>query len=193
MLSILLPNHNEKNINLLIKEIEDILPAHEIIVASDRSGRGKGWAVREALNHAKGDQIAFLDSDGDIPPRMLLRLIPFLDDFDVVVGSKRNHKAPIHRKIITHLSRIYIRIMFGLFLDTQTGIKLFRREALEEWGTDGFFFDVEILAKARRKGMKMIEVPIEAEITASVSRKIIWKTLIESVFLKFRLLFRAGR
>jgi glycosyltransferase involved in cell wall biosynthesis len=193
MLSILLPNHNEKKINLFIEEVEKILPAHEIIIASDRVGRGKGWAVREALQHAKGDQIAFLDSDGDIPPRMLLRLIPFLDDFDVVVGSKRITKAPLHRKIITHLSRIYIRLFFGLVVDTQTGIKLFRREAIEEWKTDGFFFDVEILAKAKRKCMRMIEVPIEVEIKEKMSGKILWRTLCESLCLMFRLLFHAGK
>lgn len=192
MLSILLPNHNEKKINLFIEEIEKILPAHEILIASDRAGKGKGWAVREALNHAKGDQIAFLDSDGDIPPRMLLRLIPYLEDFDVVVGSKRLTHAPLHRKIITHLSRFYIRCLFGLFFDTQTGIKLFRRKAIEDWKTDGFLFDVEILAKAKKKGMKIVEVPIEAEITASISKKILWKTLLESLRLKFRLLFLAG-
>lgn len=171
---------------MFVKEVEKELPAHEIIIASDRAGRGKGWAVREALQHAKGDRIAFLDSDGDIPPRMLRRLIPFLDDFDVVVGSKRIWKAPWHRKIITHLSRIYIRLFFGLTCDTQTGIKLFRREALDSWKENSFIFDVEILAKAKKKGMKIIEVPIEAEIKNPMSRKALWNTFLGSIRLMFR-------
>lgn len=186
MLSTLLPCHKEKGIDEFVKEVERVLPAHEIIIASDRTGRGKGWAVRQALMHAKGDRIAFLDSDGDIEPRMLLRLIPFLDDFDVVVGSKRIWHAPLHRKILTHLSRVYMRVMFGVTFDTQTGIKLFRREAIQGWRLDGFIFDLEILIKAKQRGMKIIEVPIEAEIKESMSWRIICKTLWESLILWFR-------
>lgn len=193
MLSILIPSRNEPNIVKFVEEVERELPAHEIIVIRDNDGRGKGWALREALLHAKGDCIAFLDGDGDIPPRMLHRLFPFLEDFDIVVGSKRVLNAPWHRKIITHLSRIYIRLAFGLTVDTQTGIKLFRYDALEYWKSNSFFFDVEILAKAMRKGKRIIEVPIEAEIKASMSMKALYLTFRESLCLLYRLLFLAGR
>ena len=185
MLSILLPNHNEEYIHDLIQEAEETSLAAEIIIAVDRDSRGKGWAMREALSQATGEHIVFLDSDGDIRPRMLKRLLPFLEDFDIVVGTKRVNHAPFHRKVLTHLSRIYIRIMFGLQVDTQTGIKLFKREALSDWGTDGFAFDIEVLQKAQRKGLRMIDVPIEAEITAPMSLKIIWRTLCESLRIKF--------
>lgn len=186
MLSILIPNKQEANVHGLIAEIERTLPASQIIIAIDREGRGKGWALREALTHATGEYVAFLDADGDIEPRMLKRLIPFLEDFDVVVGSKQMTRAPLHRKIITHLSRIYIRIMFGLPCDTQTGIKLFRRATLPAWRTDGFMFDVEILKIAHQRELRIVEVPIEAEITAPVSWRVVWKALIESLIIKFR-------
>jgi len=186
MLSILLPAHKEKNIDVLVSEIERILPTEQIIIASDRAGKGKGWAVREAFHHAEGDRIAFLDSDGDIEPRMLLRLIPFLDDFDVVVGSKHIWSAPLHRKVITHLSRLYMRVFFGIDFDTQTGIKLFRREAIQGWRLDGFMFDLEILIKAKKRGMRIVEVPIEAEIKSSMSWRIVCRTFWESLCLWFR-------
>lgn len=187
MLSILIPNHNEKNIEILIEEVERALIPTQIIIATDRKGKGKGWAMREALKHATGQYIAFLDGDGDIPPRMLRRLMPFLEDFDIVVGTKRMSNAPLHRKILTHLSRIYIRVMFGLPCDTQTGIKLFRRTALCPWDTDGFLFDVEILKKAHKQERRIVEVPIEAEITSSMSWGVIWRTFRESLAIKFRL------
>ncbi len=157
----------------------------EIIIASDPEGRGKGWAIREALKEAKGDLIAFIDGDGDIEPRMLWRLFPFLVDFDVVVGSKRMTNAPLQRKIITHLSRLYIKIMFGISVETQTGIKLFHRSALTDWQSNSFAFDFEILAKCQKRGLRMIEIPIEAEIKEKMSRRALWRTLIESLRLKF--------
>ena len=194
MLSIVIPNHNEKDVDSFVKEIHRILPVKaEVIVSNDLDGKGKGWAVRQGLSLAVGGCVAFIDGDGDIAPRMLKRLLPFIEDFDIVVGSKSNSNAPLHRKIITHLSRIYIRMMFGLSMDTQTGIKIYRREVLENWITDGFLYDVEILAKAKRRGYNIIEVPIHAEITSSMSRGVLWRTLKESLKIWLRSSFRAGR
>lgn len=193
MLSIILPSHREPEIHSFVEQVAARFPRCEIIVSSDSEGRGKGWAIREAIAHARGDQIAFLDGDGDIHPRMLLRLVPFLEDFDVVVGTKRINHRHFSRRVITTLSRIYIRTIFGLQCDTQTGIKIFRRETIIDWKTDGFLFDVEILANAQKRGARIIEVPIEAEITERMSRRAIWKTFLESLTLKFRLLFPAGK
>jgi glycosyltransferase involved in cell wall biosynthesis len=192
-LSILLPNHCEENIHAFIEEIEREIPCSEIIIACDRYGKGKGWAVRTALAQAKGSSIVFLDADGDISPKMLRRLIPFTDDFDIVVGSTRICKTNYRRKIITFLSRIYLRILFGVGCDTQTGIKIFRRESLPQWATDGFLFDAEILAKAYRAGAKIIEVPIECEIKRQMPLRTLWKTFLESLSLWFRLSFPAKK
>jgi len=187
MLSIIIPNHNENDVDAFVIEVKRICPDAEVIVSNDECGIGKGWALRQGLEEATGDQIAFIDADGDIPPKMLKRLLPFLEDYDIVVGSKRMTNAPLHRKIITHLSRLYLRIVFNVGCDTQTGIKLFRRQALPEWDTNGFMFDLEILAKARKNGCNIIEIPIEAEISASISKGVLWKSLIESIRIRLAL------
>ena len=192
-ISVLIPAHNCKKIDAFVAELNRVLSNAEVIVSEDKNKRGKGWALRQAYKQATGDIIAFIDGDGDIPPRMLLRLLPFIPDFDIVVGSKKMTNAPLHRKIITHLSRIYIRIMFGVQVESQTGIKIFRREALEFWDIDGFAFDIEILAKAQKKGFNMIEVPIEVEIKSNMTLGVVWKTLMESLRIKYRLLCHAGR
>ena len=196
MLSILIPNHNESEIDLFVEQVEKILPVHEIIISKDSESRGKGWALREAFREAKGDQIAFIDGDGEIPARMLFRLIPFLEDFDVVVGSKRITNSPQRRKIMTHVTRIWFKFLFGVNVDTQTGIKLFRRSALEAldfWESNGFIFDVEIIARLQKKGFKMVEVPIECEIKRQLAFKTIFRIAAESIWLKFRLLFHARK
>ena len=193
MLSILLPNHNEENIHAFIEEVEKEFPEAEIIIACDRYGKGKGWAVRTALEQAKGEWIAILDSDGDIPARMLRRLLPFCEDFDIVVGTKKRTVSSYQRKIVTFLSRCYIRVLFGLNVDTQTGIKIFRRTAIDSWVTDGFLFDIELLATAKTKGHNMVEVPIECEIKRQMPLRTLWKTFLESLSLWYRLSFRAGK
>lgn len=193
-LSILIPSRNEPAVNAFVKELEWLLPVHQIVVYNDGDGIGKGHALREAFKHSTGDLVAFIDGDGEIPARMMLRLLPFIEDFDAVVGSKRITKSPMRRKIMTRLTRIWFRFLFGVQVDTQTGIKLFRREALESvghWESNGFIFDVEILSDIQKKGFKLVEVPIECEIRRQLAVKTIFRILGESLWLKFRLLFHA--
>ncbi len=196
-LTIILPNRDEVGIHQFIKEIEDRLPVTQIIVCKDTERRGKGWAIRSALNYAQGEWICFLDGDGEIPARMLLRLIPFLEDFDVVVGSKRITHSPMRRKVMTRLTRLWFKLLFGLKADSQTGIKLFRRAALDnlnwKWESNGFIFDVEVLARLQQRGFRIIEVPIECEIKRQLAFKTIFRIFGESVWLWFRLLSPAVR
>ena len=197
MLSILLCNRNEPKIKEFVSEIERLLPVGEIIIINDSEAKGKGWALREALKEATGQQIAFLDGDAEIPCRMLKRLLPFLEDFDAVVGSKRITNAPLRRKIMTHLTRLWFRFLFGVQVDTQTGIKLFRRTTLEalnwSWEANGWIFDAEVIARLQKKGFRIVEVPIECEIRRQLPISRIFKIFGESLWLKCRLLWPAKR
>jgi glycosyltransferase involved in cell wall biosynthesis len=167
--------------------VEEVLPGCQIITCNDRYGLGKGWAVREALKEAKFDIIAFIDGDMEIDPRMFKRMMPFLEDYDIIVGKKQI-RGLLSRRIITRLSRLYIWIMFGLNLDTQTGIKVFKRDAMLPWLSNSFAFDIEVLAKAKKAGFEIIEVPVEVDIKRKVKAKSLWRSLMESFKIKLNLL-----
>lgn len=186
MLTVILPSKNEKNAPRLVSQLEEMFGTNtdlQIIVCNDREGRGKGYAVRQAFTMATGDLVCFLDADGDIEPRMIKRLLPFLDDYDIVCGVKQI-SGLWSRRIITFLSRLYMAVMFDLKIDTQTGIKLFRKNAIHNWYSNGWMFDVEILSLAKHDGCwKMCEVPIEANVIKGVKVSSLWKTLKESITL----------
>ena len=180
MISFILPNRNEKKVHEVISGIEALGYECEIIVAVDRDSRGKGWAIREAFNHSKGDIVCFLDADGDIDPKMVRRIIPHLEEFDIVVG-KKDTKGRFSRYILTICSRIFIYILFKIPVDTQTGIKVFKRSALPGWECNGWAFDIEILAKAKKAGFSMFEVTIDAVSTRRMKLKSIWNTFISTL------------
>jgi glycosyltransferase involved in cell wall biosynthesis len=185
MISILIPNRNEPFITDVMSITEKYFPKSEIIVATDRNSRGKGWAIRTALEHAKGDIIVFLDGDMDIRPREILKLMPFLIDYDIVVGKKELPSIP-SRMVLTFLSRLFIRMVFGIKVDTQTGVKIFRRKSLPAWETNSFAFDIEILYKARKNGSQMVEVPVKATISRKMTGSAIFKTFVESMRIWWR-------
>lgn len=183
MISIIMPSALEENVHDMLVETEECFPDAQIIVSTDRDRRGKGWAIRQGLLIAKGDIIVFIDGDGDISPKMITRLLHHLDEFDIVVGTK-NTRLLLSRWILTCLSRIYISLMFGIPVDSQTGIKIFKRKALPDWEENSFSFPLEILAKA--KEFKMFEVIIETR----AARKMKLKSIIAALIGSFRIWWR---
>lgn len=184
MLSIIIPSRLEPKVLEFVNKIEqDIQPA-EIIIYNDRYSQGKGYAVREALKEAKGNKFIFIDGDGDIKSFEIYKILIYLFQYDVVVGCK---ELPNRwgRKLLTFFSRLYIKLMFGLNVDTQTGIKGFNYKP--EWRTNGWAFDIEVLYKAKKMGKSIIGIPVRANVSDSKSIKEIWKTLIESIRIKFLL------
>ena len=166
MLSILIPSRNEPEIYAFVARLEMEIHPAQIIVYNDRYGQGKGYALREALKEATGDYFIFIDGDFDIKPYEIKKLIPYLKQYDVVVGNKGVPKR-LSRKILTILSRLWIRLLFNLCDDTQTGIKGFNYKP--EWITDGFAFDIEIIARAKQAGKRIVEIPIIAKVSDTKS------------------------
>jgi glycosyltransferase involved in cell wall biosynthesis len=199
MLTIILPSFKEPNIKKMINECQEMFPQARIIVGNDPTGKGKGYAVLEGVKHdlrfipwKPEDIIVFIDGDGDIPVRMIKRLLPFLEDHGIVVGTKGLKDLPLRRKLITIASRIYIRLMFGLTIDSQTGIKAFRTGVIPWWTNEGFMFDVELLVKAKRNKVRMLEVPIDVvSISKTKSWRVLWISLIDSIKIWCQLFFHA--
>ena len=190
MLSIILPSFNEPRKYETLRLCKELFPTAQIIISPDNAGRGKGWSIQKGVLASLHDTIVMIDADGDIHPRMLKRMLPFLEDYDIVVGSKAIGPLKLHRKLITLASRMYIKLMFNLDVDTQTGIKVFKKSAILPFITKDFAFDIELLAMANRYGLKMIEIPIVANIQKSKGVNVLWVTLISSLKIWFRLLFR---
>jgi hypothetical protein len=87
---------------------------------------------------------------------------------DVVAGVKDPvaNRFPIPRRITSALYRNTVKFLFDLNItDTQTGIKVFKREVLENaiprMSVSRFAFDLELLVAAARFDYKIVEYPVE--------------------------------
>ena len=143
---------------------------HVHVVRSD-SNLGKGNALKYGFQHVDGDLVAFLDADLDLPPIHILTLFNFLieNEADVAIGSKRHPASkldyPSTRKLMSNIYYYLIKILFRLPIkDTQTGIKLFKYEVLENVFpkvlAKKYAFDLELLANAHRLGYQIVEAPV---------------------------------
>lgn len=142
-----------------------------VLVLDNPDNRGKGYCVRRGMLAAQGRELLFTDADLSAPIEEVEKLRAALaQGADVAIGSRamrqliRSHQSRF-REMAGRLFNWLVVAMLGLrFRDTQCGFKLFRREAaaaifplqrVERWG-----FDPELLFIARRRGLRVVEVPV---------------------------------
>lgn len=133
--------------------------------------RGKGGAIRAGFEESTGDTIVFLDSDLDLPPEQLADFLATMDEsgVDALVGAKRASMTaghyPSSRKILSRIFALVNRVLFRLPVEeTQTGLKAFRRTALETTLPNlqilRYAFDLELLVRVHKAGFTIAEGPV---------------------------------
>ncbi len=135
---------------------------------------GKGHAVLQGVLNAKGSFILFIDADGSIRPPEILNMYQIFQKFhfDIIVGSRISKSSnitesqPLSRRLLSKIFNLYSNLLFRIKInDLLCGFKGFSREVANKIFIDlkayRWEFDVEILYRARKKGFKVFELPIE--------------------------------
>ena len=160
-----------------LERLEALSQEHgRLVVARNRENFGKGRALKKGFRFTSGDLVVFLDCDLDLHPRQMHTLVDIMqrERADVVIGSKRHPGSrveyPWHRQIISTTYFFFVKLLFGLPIrDTQTGLKLFRREVLAQvfpkMLVKRYAFDLELLAVAHHLGYKIAQAPVVLETT----------------------------
>jgi glycosyltransferase involved in cell wall biosynthesis len=138
------------------------------------ANRGKGAAVRAGMLAARGQLRVMSDADCSMPPEQLPKLLaPIIGcraeiaiGSRYVEGSKSDVKQPFYRVLWSRLAnKVIQRSLVPGVRDTQCGFKAFTAEAARGLFSiaviDGWAFDLEILALARRRGFGIAEVGVE--------------------------------
>lgn len=140
-----------------------------VFLVSDKNS-GKGAAIKKGLDIANGDILGFLDADMSAHPKSLSLLFKEIENgADLAIGSRALPdsimpiKQPGYRRFMGGVYRAFTQKLFSVDIrDFQCGLKVFKREVWENVNmrTKGFAFDVELIAKAHKKGYRIKEVPI---------------------------------
>jgi len=170
-------------------------------VKRDVMNSGKGSALKKAFGYATGNFIVFLDADLDLHPRQVQILFDVMHErnADIVIGSKRHPKStiyyPWHRRVVSLVYFFLVKVLFGLPVrDTQTGLKLFKREVLAKTFPKvlikKFAYDLELLVVAHHNGYKIAEAPVVVESTCflgCVALQSIWDTWMDTMAVFYRM------
>src|ERR1039458_4647676 len=154
----------------IVREMARSNPALHATGADAR--RGKGLGVREAVSIATGAIIGYADADNKVPIGEFDKFRPLLEaGIDAVIGSRNKgatieQAQPLYRRRGARGFHYFMQTFVGLpgIDDTQCGFKFFQhtvaKELFRRQKIDGYMFDVEILAIARRLRYRIEQVPI---------------------------------
>lgn len=156
-------------------EIADSFPSSTIRVIHYPTREGKGHALQVGLGEARGAYVAFCDADGDIEADAIEPFLAVMRLYepDIVLGSKRHPLSEVHypplRRLLSWCYQKLARLLFRVNVrDTQTGIKLIRRDilaaVLPRMLEKRYAFDLEFLVVARSLGFtRVFEAPVRIQ------------------------------
>ena len=132
---------------------------------------GKGLALKRALKTSKGQVLVFMDADLSTSLDHLYDVVNLVENgYDFVIGSRHIKGSRVRRPLSRGIaSRAYNLLVKLLFLDNvsdhQCGFKGFNHQAvkgvIDEVTENGFLFDTELIVRVKRKGLRIIEIPVK--------------------------------
>lgn len=152
-------------------------------------GRGKGDAVRIAIEKAKGEVVVFIDADGSHEPSDIPKLVaPILGgEADLVIGSRGRGGSDEAYGTVTdfvrntggHVILLAINYRYGVRLtDSQNGFRAIRTDVARALGLkeDLTTIEQEMLMRALKLGYRVSEVAShEYRRRHGDSRIVLWK------------------
>jgi glycosyltransferase involved in cell wall biosynthesis len=126
--------------------------------------RGYGSAVRTGIAAAGMEWVLLTDADLQFDLGQLSEFVPHTLDSDLVLGYRATRSDPFVRRVNARAWNALVRRFFGVSArDVDAAFKLIRRDVLDgmELASTGAMIDTELLAKAGRRGARMVERPVE--------------------------------
>ncbi|HUL77815.1 MAG TPA: glycosyltransferase [Vicinamibacteria bacterium] len=142
-------------------------PSLDVRVILHEANRGRGRTVTDGFRAARGTIAGYLDVDLEVHPRYIPSLVRAIEGGADIATVRRVYAFQLRALDRYFMSRGYsflVRRLLGLpFRDTETGFKFFRRETvlplLDEVEDGGWFWDTEFMARAHRRGLRVVEIP----------------------------------
>ncbi len=193
------PDETGKIVEKLKARGPKLRAAVNVIHRKEKLGLGTAYVAgfKQALEDGV-DYMITMDADFSHKPHYIINLLEKLDDFDLVIGSRYIPGGDIkgwqiHRVFISKLGNFTGRKILGLKTkDLTSGFRCYSKElvkkiGLNEIGSKGYSYLMEMLFCCEKQGYRVKEIPIHFGKRDHGESKISGNELIYSIKTLFRL------
>jgi len=121
---------------------------------------GYGSALQSGFKAASKEYVFYTDGDGQFDIKELPGILPLIENCDIVSCYRINRQDNIIRKINAKCWTTLVCFLFKMKIrDIDCAFKLYKREIFDniKLTSTGALIDTEVLARATRKGYKIIQ------------------------------------
>ena len=191
---IIVDDHSFDGTREILSQIAD----DEVKVVYHAKNMGKGSAIRTALQYVTGDIIVIQDGDLEYDPADYYKLIePIVEGRASVVYGSRFLGEIANMHFLNYIANKILALTASLLFlnwitDEGTCYKVFKADVLKslDLKCTGFDFCPEVTAKVRKRGHRILEVPISYHgRSTDEGKKIRWQDGLEAflTLIKYRL------
>lgn len=135
----------------------------QIRVLTHLVNKGYGATVRQLYYEARYEWLFSIPGDYQIRAGELMKLLPYAGTADMIIGWRVNRQDPAGRKRQSKIYNTLLRNLFGLMIHDVNSVRLMRTSVLRKitLESQSAFVDAELAIRMNRKGMRVVEVPID--------------------------------
>jgi glycosyltransferase involved in cell wall biosynthesis len=146
-------------------EIADRLAAEvpRVRAVHNRPNRGYGGALTRGFREVTKDFIFYTDGDGQFDFNEIEKLLPLLDQYDIVSAYRVDRQDSFMRKLNAWLWGKLVSLIFWMRIrDIDCAFKIYPKKFVDEIDllSTGALIDTEMLARARRLGYTVGQIGV---------------------------------
>lgn len=123
---------------------------YPVTIHEKRGQRGKAFSILEGIAKARSPVVCMIDADLQYSPEDIAPMVIMLRDnnSDVVLSTRLKHGTSLLRQLASKVyNLVFTKFLFGIDYDTQSGLKVFRRDIFTsiELDPSPWSFDLEFI------------------------------------------------
>jgi len=135
----------------------------EVRVIHHEKNKGYGGALKSGFYNSRKELVFYTDGDAQYDVREIKRLLPYIEEYDVINGYKIKRNDPFYRIVFGRLYHYFVKFLFGLKIkDVDCDFRLMKRKIFDKvkLEEDGGIICVELVKKLQNNKFKIKEVPV---------------------------------
>lgn len=135
---------------------------NNVKIVSHEKNLGFGETLKKVFMIPQTEWVLFLPGDNQFPASNLIKYLEVKDNFDYILGYRKNRKDPVNRKLYSSLYNWLVSTLSGFKVHDVNSIVFYRSSVFEKFiltGTSAFVH-AEFFIRTKTAGFRVTEIEV---------------------------------